>query len=183
MFTHAPIPTSRIYTSLTSSALLFILREQLRDSSGFIFASQSFFIFFAVVCFFLKSSFTFLPSPRIALRKRISAHSFVPSLTSDICFAFLTSSFCYLTTLTISRLYGVGDRMINEYGKFIRMIVGRGNLSTLRKPTCPPQIPHGLACDRTRAAARWKPATSRLSYDTAVHRLGLRESIGFIRYT
>jgi hypothetical protein len=48
-------------------------------------------------------------------------------------------------------------RMINEYGAFGGMRIGRGNRSTLRNlvsvPLCPPQIPHDLTWDRTRAAA------------------------------
>jgi hypothetical protein len=49
-------------------------------------------------------------------------------------------------------------RMIDdECGVVGRMRTGRGNRSTLRKPApvplCPPQIPHNLTWDRTRAAA------------------------------
>jgi hypothetical protein len=49
-------------------------------------------------------------------------------------------------------------RMIeDECGAVGGMKIGRGNLSTIRKPApvplCPPQIPHELTWDRTRAAA------------------------------
>jgi hypothetical protein len=51
----------------------------------------------------------------------------------------------YLTTLAVSRLYNVGDRMINEYGAVCGMRIGRGNRSIRRKlvqiPLCSPQIP------------------------------------------
>jgi hypothetical protein len=45
----------------------------------------------------------------------------------------------------------------DDYGAVGGMRIGRGNQSTRRKPApvplCPPQIPHGLTWDRTRAAA------------------------------
>jgi hypothetical protein len=48
-------------------------------------------------------------------------------------------------------------RVIDEYGEFGGMKIGRGNRSTRRKyaplPLCPPQIPHDLTWDRTRASA------------------------------
>lgn len=60
-------------------------------------------------------------------------------------------SFRCLTTLTVSRLHSVCDRMINEYG------IGRGNRSVRRKavpvPLCPLQIPQDLSWDRTREQA------------------------------
>jgi hypothetical protein len=44
-----------------------------------------------------------------------------------------------------------------DYGAVGGMRIGRGNRSTRRKPApvplCPPQIPHDLTWDRTRAAA------------------------------
>jgi hypothetical protein len=47
--------------------------------------------------------------------------------------------------------------MIDEYLAVGGMIIGRGNQSTWKKPApvplCPPQIPHNLTWDRTRAAA------------------------------
>jgi hypothetical protein len=47
-------------------------------------------------------------------------------------------------------------RMIGDDGAIGGMRIGRGNRSTRRKPApvplCPPQIPHGLTWDRTRAA-------------------------------
>jgi hypothetical protein len=48
-------------------------------------------------------------------------------------------------------------RIDDEWGVVGGMIIGRGNRSTRRKttpvPLCPPQIPHDLTWDRTRAAA------------------------------
>jgi hypothetical protein len=48
-------------------------------------------------------------------------------------------------------------RMIDEYGAFGGMRIGRGNRSTRRKPAraplCPPQIPHDQTRARTRVAA------------------------------
>jgi hypothetical protein len=47
--------------------------------------------------------------------------------------------------------------MINEFGVFGGMKIGRGNRSTCGKPTplslCPPQIPDDVIWDGTRAAA------------------------------
>jgi hypothetical protein len=61
------------------------------------------------------------------------------------------------TSATVGLLYQ--PRMIDDadYGAVGGMRIGRWNQSTRRKPApmplCPPQIPHDLACDRTRAAA------------------------------
>jgi hypothetical protein len=58
---------------------------------------------------------------------------------------------------TVSLLYQ--PRMIDDddYGAVGGMRIGGGNRSTQRKPApvplCPPQIPHHLTWDRTRAAA------------------------------
>jgi hypothetical protein len=45
----------------------------------------------------------------------------------------------------------------DDYGAVGGMRIGRGNRSTRKKPApvplCPPQIPHNLTWDRTRAAA------------------------------
>jgi hypothetical protein len=47
--------------------------------------------------------------------------------------------------------------IIDDYGAVGGMRIDRGNQSTWRKlapvPLCPPQIPHDLTWDRTRAAA------------------------------
>jgi hypothetical protein len=47
--------------------------------------------------------------------------------------------------------------MVDEYGAFGRMRIGKGNWSAQRKPAlvplCPPQIPHDFTWDLTRAAA------------------------------
>jgi hypothetical protein len=61
------------------------------------------------------------------------------------------------TSATAVLLYQ--PRMIDDddYGAVGGMRIGRGNRSTRRKPApvplCPPQIPHDLSWDRTRAAA------------------------------
>jgi hypothetical protein len=39
----------------------------------------------------------------------------------------------HLTTLTVSTLYNVDDRMINEHGAVCGMRIGRGNRNTVRK--------------------------------------------------
>jgi hypothetical protein len=48
-------------------------------------------------------------------------------------------------------------RMIDECGAVYGMRIGRGNWNAQRKHSpillCPPQIPYGLTCDRTQAAA------------------------------
>jgi hypothetical protein len=63
----------------------------------------------------------------------------------------------YLTTLSVSKLYSVDDRMINEYEADGWMKTGRGNQSNRRKPApvplSAPQIPHDLTLDRTRSEA------------------------------
>jgi hypothetical protein len=61
------------------------------------------------------------------------------------------------TSATVGLLYQ--PRMIDDddYGAVGGMRIGRGNRSTRRKrapvPLCPPQIPHDLTWDGTRAAA------------------------------
>jgi hypothetical protein len=71
---------------------------------------------------------------------------------------------CYLTTLSVSRLYSVDDGMIDEHGAAGGMRTGKGNWSTWRKsvpvPLHSPKILHDLTLDRTRAASCWKPTTS-----------------------
>jgi hypothetical protein len=60
------------------------------------------------------------------------------------------------TSATVGLLYQ--PRMIDDDSGAVGGIrIGRGNRSTRRKPApvplCPPQIPHDLTWDRTRAAA------------------------------
>jgi hypothetical protein len=60
------------------------------------------------------------------------------------------------TSATVGLLYQ--PRMIDDdYGAVGGMKIGRGDRSTRRKPApaplCPPQIPHGMTWDRTRAAS------------------------------
>jgi hypothetical protein len=64
----------------------------------------------------------------------------------------------YLTMLSVSRIYiALVDSMINECGAVGGMKIGRGYRNIRRKPApvslCPPQIPHELTWDQTRAAA------------------------------
>jgi hypothetical protein len=58
---------------------------------------------------------------------------------------------CYLTILSVSRMYRIGDRLINKYGALCRMRIVRGKSSTGRKPATAlldsPQIPHELTWD------------------------------------
>jgi hypothetical protein len=55
---------------------------------------------------------------------------------------------CYLTTLSVSGLYSVDGRTINEHGTGDGMRIGSGIRHTQKKPApvplCPPQIPHDL---------------------------------------
>jgi hypothetical protein len=59
------------------------------------------------------------------------------------------------TSTTVGLLYQT--RMIDDYGAVGGMKIGRGSRSTRSKPApvplCPPQIPHDLTWNRTRAAA------------------------------
>jgi hypothetical protein len=63
----------------------------------------------------------------------------------------------YLTNLSVTRLYGVSGRMMNEYGAVGGIRIGRGNQSTRKTPApmplFPSQIPHCLTWDRTRTIA------------------------------
>jgi hypothetical protein len=58
-----------------------------------------------------------------------------------------------VTTLSVSELYSIDDRMINEHEAVGGMRIGRGNRGTRRKPILvslyPPQIPHDLTWDRS----------------------------------
>jgi hypothetical protein len=60
---------------------------------------------------------------------------------------FLFRSFGYLTMPLVTKMYSVGDMIINEYGEVGGMRIGRKYQSTRRIPApvplCPPQIPHG----------------------------------------
>jgi hypothetical protein len=89
-------------------------------------------------------------------------HCWITKKQTRICFLvvvkmflFAILSFCYVMTLSVSRLYSISDRMINEYGVVGWMRIGRGDWSTRRKPApvpfCVPQIPHDLAWDWTQA--------------------------------
>jgi hypothetical protein len=60
-------------------------------------------------------------------------------------------------TLSVTRLYRVDDRMINEFGTAGGMRIGRGNRSTRTLsapvPLCPQKISHDLSWGRALAAA------------------------------
>jgi hypothetical protein len=65
-------------------------------------------------------------------------------------------------------------------GEIGGMMIGRGNRSTLRKPTpmplCPPQKPY--ACpDANPGRCGGKPATNRLSYGTASNYQTIRDFV------
>jgi hypothetical protein len=88
-----------------------------------------------------------------------------PEFVVKICFEIFANMFTFiklfwvrcLKTLSVSRLYGVGDGMINEYGTIGGMRISRRNQSTRRKPASvllfPSQIPQDLVWDRTRVVA------------------------------
>jgi hypothetical protein len=61
-----------------------------------------------------------------------------------------------VTMLSVSRLYSIDDRMIDEHEAVCGMKIGRGNRCTRRKPApvplCPSQIPHDPIWDRTQAS-------------------------------
>jgi hypothetical protein len=65
-----------------------------------------------------------------------------------------------------SRLHSINARINNGYREVCRMITGRGNQSTWRKPAInrPPQIPHDMTGIEPKATGDVKPATNRLSY-------------------
>jgi hypothetical protein len=74
------------------------------------------------------------------------------------------------TSATVGLLYQprmIGD---DDYGAVGGMSIGRGNRRTRRKPApvplCPPQIPRDLGSNPGRRGG--KPATTRLSYGTAL---------------
>jgi hypothetical protein len=75
------------------------------------------------------------------------------------------------TAATSGLLYK--PQMIDEddCGAIGGMKIGRGNLSTRRKPApaplCPPQIPHDQTRARTPDRCGGKPATNRVSYGAA----------------
>jgi hypothetical protein len=89
-------------------------------------------------------------------------YPFVSMVTCRLNFFFLSFSGWGETesTLYVGHCFPiVPARMIDDddYGAVGEMRIGRGNRSTQRKPApvliCPPQIPHDLTWDRTRAAA------------------------------
>jgi hypothetical protein len=56
-------------------------------------------------------------------RRSLGRHSSLADQSHGVSF----SLFLYLTTLSVSWLYSVGDRIINQYGAVGGMIIGRGN--------------------------------------------------------
>jgi hypothetical protein len=75
--------------------------------------------------------------------------------------------------LSVSRLYSINARIINEYREVCRMRTGRGNQSTQRKPAtnCPLQLPHDLAGIELKATGDGKSTTNRLSYGMTLEML------------
>jgi hypothetical protein len=65
---------------------------------------------------------------------------------------FLCFFVCYVTTLSVSRLCSVDDRITDEHAAADGMRINRVNISTRRKPApvslCPPQIPPDLTWNR-----------------------------------
>jgi hypothetical protein len=72
-------------------------------------------------------------------------------------------------------------QMVDRYGEIGGMRIGRGNWNTRSKPTpvspCPLHIAHVLTWDRNRAVAVEKAATNRLSYDTAITKMPVSQTI------
>jgi hypothetical protein len=75
--------------------------------------------------------------------------------------ASCTGTFAYHSSACVMTVSLIGLscqlRMVDEYGAFGGMEIGRGNRSAWGKlasmPLCPPHIPHNLTWDRTQAAA------------------------------
>jgi hypothetical protein len=85
----------------------------------------------------------------------------LPCNSDSVVFFLVSLGGVRLSTLGSSATVGLlyQPRMLDDddYGAVGGMRIGRGNRSTRRKPApvplCPPQIPHNLTWDRTRAAA------------------------------
>jgi hypothetical protein len=71
----------------------------------------------------------------------------------------------HLTTLPVSKLFGVDDRIINECGAVGGVRIGRGNHSTTSSTTNPTWLGLGSNPDRR----GWKSTTKSLSYGTAYY--------------
>jgi hypothetical protein len=78
-----------------------------------------------------------------------------------------------LTTLSVSRLCSVDERMINENGTVGEMIISTEIRSTLKKTcstlACPPQIPHDLTCDLEDNEAKFKYLWKTLTNQNCSH--------------
>jgi hypothetical protein len=109
--------------------------------------------------FRLSRQFTFYIDLVLGYLHRVDEGSVaeVSEAHTDSIFSVYFLSFCHLKALSVQRLYNIGDRMINAYVAVGGMKIGGGNQSTRRKPVpvalCPPQIPHHLTWDGTRAVA------------------------------
>jgi hypothetical protein len=79
----------------------------------------------------------------------------------------------YLTMLSVLRLYGINDRMINEYGAVGGMGIGKENQSTWRKPApvplCPPQIPRDLESNFSHQGRKMETNHTRCGMVSRVH--------------
>jgi hypothetical protein len=75
------------------------------------------------------------------------------------------------------------DEDDDDYGAVGGMRIGRGNRSTRRKPAlvplCPPQIPHDLTWDRTRAAALGASLSNKIKNLQGVYPI-LKKSLQFV---
>jgi hypothetical protein len=66
-------------------------------------------------------------------------------------------SFCYLTILSLLRIFSISDRLAIEYEMVCGINISTSNQYTWRKPAqvsfFPPKIPHDLTEDQTQALA------------------------------
>jgi hypothetical protein len=100
--------------------------------------------------------------PPFSFHQRPTYHVFRPKVFTNQTFFFLVSlggeRLSPLgTSATVGLLYQPRIIDDDDYGAVGGMRIGRGNRSARRKPApvriCPPQIPHDLTWDRTRAAS------------------------------
>jgi hypothetical protein len=72
------------------------------------------------------------------------------------CYEALQVKLCYLRTLSrLLRLHIVGDKWINVNGKLVLREGHRWTRTKTLAPLCPPQIPHELDCDWSKASVVW----------------------------
>jgi hypothetical protein len=91
---------------------------------------------------------------------------------------------CYLTTLSVSGLYSIGDRLINEYGTVGGMRIGRGNWSTWRKPapvilSTTNQTWADLESELGHSFGSYNPSASYRGNNGEMHQLGFKTMLVF----